>query len=101
MVKHAFIAASMAVALGFKDQIDPRAWRLYLDQILQDAGQPTDPIKIMLLEQAAICHLQSLQLQGEAKLADDTSEAEICHAAAARYTAELRKIALTLKQLDK
>ena len=36
--------------------ISPESFVAYLDQLLEEAGQPTDPIERMLIEQIAMAH---------------------------------------------
>ena len=98
LVKRAVVPASMATALGLDNLVGAAGYRLYLDELLRDAGNPTDPVEIMLFEQMAFCHLQALQLHGEAAEAKGLEATELYLSAAARLTAETRKIALALKE---
>lgn len=88
----------MATALGLDGEIGPSGYRLFLDGLMRDAGDPTDPVEIMLLEQLALCHLRSMQLQGQAGGAKGLEAIELYNSAAARLTAEFRKTALALKE---
>jgi hypothetical protein len=88
----------MASALGLGEQVMAVGYRLYLDGLIRDAGNPTDPVEIMLLEQMALCHLRSLQLQSQAGEAKGLEAVELYNSAAARLTAEFRKTALALKE---
>lgn len=88
----------MATALGLDGQVAASGYRLYLDGLLRDAGGPTDPVVVMLLEQMAMCHLRSMQLQGQAGEAQGLEAIQLYNAAAARLTAEFRKTALALNE---
>lgn len=98
LVKRAVVPATMATALGLDGEIGPAGYRLFLDGLMRDAGDPTDPVEVMLLEQLALCHLRSMQLQGQAGGAKGLEAIELYNAAAARLTAEFRKTALALKE---
>jgi hypothetical protein len=98
LVKRAVVPATMATALGLDGEIGAAGYRLFLDGLIRDAGSPTDPVEIMLLEQMALCHLRSMQLQGQAGEAKGLEAIELYNSAAARLTAEFRKTALALKE---
>jgi hypothetical protein len=72
------------------------AWRRYLDDLMRDAGDPRDPVEIMLLEQMNVCHLRAIQLQSQAAQAKGNEVFERYSTAAVRLATEVRKIALTL-----
>src|ERR1700736_820936 len=55
--------ASMAAALG---QFDAVVYKDYLDQLIQEAGNPADPVVRLLLRQLAFADLRLSQLQVEA-----------------------------------
>lgn len=98
VAKVAIIPVAMAMAIGDGHRIEASGYRLYLNCLLKDAGNPTDPVEIMLLEQLAVCHFRAAQLHGDAGQAEGMEAIEVFNAAAARCTAEVRKIALTLKE---
>jgi hypothetical protein len=72
-------------------------YRQYLDKLRTDAGNPSDPIEVMLLEQLALAHLRTAQLQSKAGSAEGLETAKIYNAAAARLLSELRQTALAIK----
>jgi hypothetical protein len=98
LVKRAVVPAMLAEALGLDGQVRAAGYRLFLNGLLRDAGDPSDPVVVMLLEQMAVCHLRALQLQGQAGQAKGLEAIELYNAAAARLTAEFRKTALALKE---
>jgi hypothetical protein len=97
IVKRAIIPACLASALGMNEYVGASGYRMYLDQLRRDAGDPSDPIEIMLLEQLAICHLRAAQLQGRAGEAVSMEAIELYNMVAARLSAEFRKTALALQ----
>ncbi len=78
--------------------IQVTAYRQFLDGLLEEAGSPTDPVEIMLLEQLAVCHMCAPYLLSRAGLATELKTISVYNAAATRVMAEFRKIALRLKE---
>jgi hypothetical protein len=68
----------------------------YVTDLLQEAGNPSDPVERMLVEQLVLAHHKIGSLHAEAAGAKGTAAA-LCNAAAARLMAEFRKSALALK----
>ena len=97
IVKRAIIPACLASALQMNECVGASGYRLYLEQLRREAGDPSDPIEIMLLEQLAICHLRAAQLQGRAGEAVSMEAIELYNIAAARLSSEFRKTALALQ----
>jgi hypothetical protein len=98
IARQAILPAALASSIGLDRYIQATGYRRYLDDLLKDAGSPTDPVEVMLIEQLAVCHLRAAQLQGQAGQAESLAAIELYNAAAARLTAEFRKTALVLKQ---
>jgi len=98
VAKQAILPSALASAIGLDQQISASGFRRYLDNILKDAGNPTDPAEIMLIEQLTVCHLRSIILQSQAGQAEGLEAVEVYNAAAARFVAETRKTALALKE---
>lgn len=88
----------MATALGLDGEIGPSGYRLFLDGLMRDAGDPTDPVEIMLLEQSAPCHLRSMNPQGQAAGPRDSKRSSRTTRPPPGSTAEFRKTALALKR---
>ena len=93
----AILPGTLANALGISD-IGVRGYRLFLDELLRNAGNPTDPVEIMLLEQMAMCHFRAAVLQGQAAEAEGLASIAMYNAAAARLVGEFRKIVLVLNE---
>jgi hypothetical protein len=98
IARRAILPAALASAFGMDRFIESVGFRRYLDDVLKDAGNPTDPVEIMLLEQLTVSHLRAAQLQGHAGQAVGLEAIAVYNAAAARLTAEFRKTVLTLKE---
>jgi hypothetical protein len=91
------LPSMLASALGLDRYFDAAGYRAFLDRIRQDAGSPTDPVEVMLLEQLVLAHLRAAQLQAHAGQAEGLEAARLYNAAAARLMAEVRQTALALK----
>jgi hypothetical protein len=72
--------------------------KVFLNSFLRDAGSPTDPIEIILLEQLALAHFRLGQLHVRADAASDPDRLKILNAAAVRLLGELRRLALAIRQ---
>lgn len=89
--------AMMAAALGLDQFAGPNGFRAHLDQLLKDAGNPSDPIERMLIEQFAFAHLRIVQLQVSAAKATNPELVKAYNGAASRLLGELRRLALSLR----
>jgi hypothetical protein len=92
-------AAVLATCVGdaFKD-FGTLAFKAYHDNVLAAAGQPTDPIEVMLIQQLLLAHHRIGDLQVQAVKATTTEAAALYNAAAARLMAEFRKTSLALRE---
>ena len=75
----------------------------YLYDFLKRAGKPTDPIAVELLEQMALCSFHAKLLHSKAGQFENgkpinLEAVAVINAAAARCTAEFRKLTLAYKQ---
>jgi hypothetical protein len=77
--------------------VDLDAYRLYRDRLIADAGNPTDPIVVMILEQLAFAHLNAGLLQATAMNSATIEAVTVFGNAAARLLAEFRRSALALQ----
>lgn len=87
----------MADALGYDNIFDSRAYKVYLQRLLDDAGNPADPVERMMLEQLALAHYRIGQLQVNAGQSKGTEATKIYNAAASRLLGEFRRTALALR----
>ena len=90
--------AAMAAAIPLTKEIDSAAFKVYRDRLLQDAGSPTDPIEIMMVEQIMLAHHRVAQLHIKAEEARTVDEFKVYSTAATRLLGEMRRSALALKQ---
>ncbi len=66
-------------------------FKVYLDRILSDAGSPTDPLEIMLIEQLVCAHFQIGNLMAKVAKAQTLQKVEIYTKACASIMAEFRR----------
>ena len=97
MLRKGLFPILMADALGYSSAFNPHAYKLYLDKLLEDAGNPDDPIEHMMIEQLALAHFRIAQLHASAGQAKGIEAAKIYNAAAARMLGEFRRTALGLR----
>ena len=97
LVEKALVPSCMATAFGLDSQVGVAGYRGYLDRVYEDAGEPTDPIEAMMLEQLAFAHLAAAYSQARAGKAEGLEAVALYNAAAARLLSEFRKTALALQ----
>lgn len=101
VVKRGITPTALAMVLDMENMIGAAGCRVYLDDLIKDSGSPLDPVEIMLLEQTAMCHQYSIQMQALSKKAEGIEAIELYLSGAARLSAEFRKTALALKEYRK
>jgi hypothetical protein len=101
VVKKVIAPAALAAAMGVENKIATSGCRVYLDDLISESGNPSDPVEIMLLEQTAMCHFLSMKLQSKASGVEGTEAIELYLSGAARLSSEFRKTALALKEYRK
>lgn len=85
------------VSTTLSDKISPEAFKQYRDILLEDAGNPNDPIEKMLIEQLALAHFSIGRLQIKA-CSMEVPKLAIAYAdAATRLLAEFRRCSLALE----
>ena len=97
MLRQTVFPALMADAIGYDQLFDGRAYKVYLERLLADAGNPTDPVEVMLLEQLALAHLRIGQMHVTAGRAQGLEATKILNGAASRLLGEFRRTALALR----
>ena len=88
---------SWRLRLGLDNLFESKAYKVYLEQLIEDAGSPTDPIERMLLEQLALAHFRIGQLHVKAGLAEGIEAVKVYNSVAARMLGEFRRTALALR----
>jgi hypothetical protein len=96
-IKTAILPACLASALALDRNFDAQGYRTYLEDFVRDAGNPSDPVERLLLEQLGFAHLRVAQLHSNAAQAGQVEAARVYTSAAARLLAELRRLALAVK----
>ena len=86
------------VASSLSGSIDPHAVKLYRDRLLEDAGNPTDPIAVMLIEQLAMAHFSIGQLRMKACSIENPKLAVAYTDAATRLLGEFRRCTLAIEE---
>ena len=81
---------------GVFAQVEPAAFKLYRDRLLLAAGNPDDPVEIMLLEQIALAHLNIGRLHLKSATAEGLEAAKAYGGMAIALTGEFRRIALAV-----
>ena len=84
------------VAVHGPATFDVASYKLLLDDYLQAAGAPTDPVERMLLEQLFIAHHVAGRLHARAGTRERLEEVQAFLAAAARLMGEFRRSLLAL-----
>ena len=101
VVKRGITPTALAMVLDMENMIGAAGCRVYLDEMIQESGNPSDPVEIMLLEQLTMCHQYSIQMQALSKKAEGIEAIELYMSGAARLSSEFRKTALALKEYRK
>ena len=101
VVKRGITPTALAMVLDMENMIVAAGCRVYLDDLVRESGNPSDPVEIMLLEQLAMCHQYSIQMQALSKKAEGIEAIELYLSGAARLSGEFRKTALALKEYRK
>lgn len=92
----AYLSASGGTTLG--DNVPAQAFDFYMQGLLKEAGQPSDPIDRMMIEQIALAHHNIGRLYVLAAGAETLAQAVAYNGAAVRLLAEFRRTALSLKK---
>jgi hypothetical protein len=90
-----YLYGSLAPLFGA--QFDQLAYRSYLNRLLHDAGNPTDPLERMMIEQLALSHHAIGRLHVKAAASKSEHETSVYNASAARLMSEYRHSVLALK----
>lgn len=98
VIREYLFSATLATSMPVGEMSTAAAWRTFLDRLLKDAGNPSDPIEIMMIEQLVMAHFRVAQLNARAQDAQNVEAAKVFAAAAARMTGEFRRLALAVKQ---
>jgi hypothetical protein len=82
----------------FGKHVTELGFKCYRDRFLAAAGNPTDPVEVMLLEQLMLANHQINTLYAQAAESSAIEDKEVYNSAAARLLGEFRRMALALKE---
>ena len=82
---------------SFGDVFEPAAYQSFRDKFVRDAGDPTDPVEQMLLEQLMLAHHHIGRLHQKAAEARTPEAAKVFYGALTRLQGEFRRLALALR----
>lgn len=80
------------------ENVEALGAKVYLNSFVRDAGEPTDPIELILLQQLLMAHHRVAQLHAKAEGATSPEAVKILNAAASRLLSELRRLSLAIRQ---
>ena len=89
---------SVVVGKTLQERVRPAGYKVYRDQLLKASGSPTDPLVVMLLEQAAVAHHRILDLHAQAAKVDSPEMIEVLNVAATKLLAEFRRLCLAVRE---
>jgi hypothetical protein len=92
----AYIAGSAAEVL--QRHLPPDAFREYMEKVLKDAGETSDPVEKMILEQITLAHHNIGRLFIRSAQDESPAQAKIYQDAATRLLGEFRQLVLALKK---
>ena len=98
IIRNLAFPAAMAASVPVSKEIGAAAFKVFRDGLLRDAGNPSDPVEIMLLEQLTLAHLRVGQLHAQVEITKNIEAVKVYSTAAVRLTGEVRRLALALKQ---
>jgi len=96
IMRQTLFPAIMADALGYEGTFEARAYKVFLDQLIEESGA-ADPIERLILQQLALAHFRIGQLHVSAGQAKSVEGVKVLNAAAARMLGEFRRTALALR----
>jgi hypothetical protein len=92
----AFLYGSMAAMFP---KIDTAAFKIFRDRLLADAGNPSDPIEVMMIEQIVLAHMNIGRLQFKSATSDSLDAAKVYGGLAIQLLGEFRRTCLGLQAL--
>jgi hypothetical protein len=91
------IPACFSSVVG-QDNVGATEAKTYFNSFLRDAGEPTDPLEKILLEQLLMAHHRVAQLHARAEGVTLPEAMKILNAATTRLLGEVRRLALAIRQ---
>jgi hypothetical protein len=93
VAKKFLLPVAMATAAVPGIGVSVPAYQIYLDGVLADAGDPTDPVEILMIQHLVFASLRVAELHARAGTAQGLELPKMYNAAATRLLAEFRKLA--------
>jgi hypothetical protein len=99
-IEETFAGAILASGLtkSYAKVFDSNAFKVYRDRYLKAAGDPKDPVEIMLLEEIMWAHFSIGCLYSSVALLDEPEKIGMLTSASARLMAEVRRTSLALRE---
>jgi hypothetical protein len=98
-IRLGYLPACLASAFNTCGSFNAASFRYYLDDLLEQSGNPTDPAERILIEHLGMVHLRAADMHAQAAQAKSVELVTALNGASARLSSEVRQIALTLKEL--
>src|SRR5262249_41618823 len=98
ILREAVFPATMAAALSPSNQVEAGGYRVFLERIFEESGNPTDPIERMMIQQLALAHYRIGELHIEAANAKGTETTKLYTTATGKLLGEFRRLALALRE---
>jgi hypothetical protein len=101
-IREAKVVRDYLIPTYFKLLVGPEfdwpGMRVYMNSIMAEAGDPTDPVERMLLEQFMLAHYRLAKLHVQADAAKTPESQKVLNTAATRLMGEVRRLALSIRQ---
>lgn len=95
-LRNNLIPAMMTQIVGDEETFDASGFRTFLDRLMDDAGNPNDPVERMLIQQLAMAHFRIGELHIKATEAKSVELVKAYNSAASRLLGEFRRVALAI-----
>lgn len=96
-LRDGYFAALMAMALHSDSVFGAGAYKVYVERLLEEAGNPRDPIERMMIQQLGLAHFKIAQLHASAGEVEEIEAIKMYNSVAARLLGEFRRTALALR----
>ncbi len=97
LLEKGIFPAFMASALNLDRHVGTTAYHAFLEGVMRDLGDPTDPIERMLVQQLCLVHFRVAQLHSGAGTATGLEATRVLNSVVARMLGEMRRTALALE----
>ena len=95
-LRNNLIPAMMTQIVGNEETFDASGFRTFFDRLMDDAGNPDDPVERMLIQQLAMAHFRIGELHSKATEAKSVELVKAYNSAASRLLGEFRRVALAI-----